>query len=872
MKHSRSTVVCMITLSLSLSAIAAETFKWNNVKIGGGGGYVPAIIYSEAEKDLVYARTDMGGLYRQDKVTKKWKPLTDWVAPEEWNLLGGESFAIDPTKPSTVYFAAGTYTNDWTDMNGYILRSKDYGDNWEGFQLPFKLGGNMPARNMGERLAVDPNKPEILYLGARSGKGLWRSTNSGETWAKVASFPVTGTYVLDSSFAYTADPVGIVWVTFDKASSATGAATKRIFVGAAQASGSSVYVSEDAGVTWTAVAGQPITSVRKFTENSLPKTETVQLLPNHGLFRGGNLIIPYSDKAGPYDGGWGEVWKYNVESKTWTDISPHTHLKDEAWGSTTPTTMDAYFGYGGITADAADPNILMTTTLNSWWPDGLLFRSTDGGATWTRSFIWDESGKPAFKYQMELTFPWLNWGVTKDQFPDLVGQKLGWMLGDIQINPFNSNEFMYGTGATIYGTSNLSDWGSTEKVLIKSFGDGIEECAVLSLAVPPITTGASADVKLITGVGDLGGFTHTNLQTPVQMFLNPRFNRTNSIDYAELKPAIVWRVGEMSSDNQYEQKKHIGLSDDGGKSWKIHYDFDSTYKNGTIAVSANGTNVVWAAEGKVPTGGPNYGFKIATNLPADAYVASDRVGDEKFYAFKDSLFYAGNATAFTASTTKLPGSASKIKAVPGNEGHVWIPLGKGGLWLTENGGTAFVQIAKGVVEQADVVGFGMAAAGKTYPAIYITGKVAGKTGVYQSTDKGASWVRVNNDAHQYGSINYAITGDMRRYGVVFVGTNGRGVVYGDTSANAGDEGGTGTLGVRVQSPVGTIGNVKAIRILRNVLVSNLPVGGTMELFDLQGRRSMVRSIQQDQESLVLPSDGKFILRVRNNGAVAYRSL
>ncbi len=38
--------------------------------------------------------------------------------------------------------------------------------------------------------------------------------------------------------------------------------------------------------------------------------------------------------------------------------------------------------------------------------------------------------------------------------------KLGWMVGDIEIDPFNSDRMMYGTGATIYGTDNLTAWDS----------------------------------------------------------------------------------------------------------------------------------------------------------------------------------------------------------------------------------------------------------------------------------------------------------------------------------------------------------------------------------------------------------------------------
>ena len=50
----------------------------------------------------------------------------------------------------------------------------------------------MPGRGMGERLAVDPKLSSVLYFGARSGKGLWKSTDSGVTWKNVTSFPNVG--------------------------------------------------------------------------------------------------------------------------------------------------------------------------------------------------------------------------------------------------------------------------------------------------------------------------------------------------------------------------------------------------------------------------------------------------------------------------------------------------------------------------------------------------------------------------------------------------------------------------------------------------------------------------------------------------------
>src|SRR5258708_33290267 len=43
-----------------------------------------------------------------------------------------------------------------------------------------------------QRLAIDPNRNSVLYFGARSGNGLWKSTDYGKTWKKVTSFTSVG--------------------------------------------------------------------------------------------------------------------------------------------------------------------------------------------------------------------------------------------------------------------------------------------------------------------------------------------------------------------------------------------------------------------------------------------------------------------------------------------------------------------------------------------------------------------------------------------------------------------------------------------------------------------------------------------------------
>lgn len=126
------------------AAVVELPHNWRNVEIAGGG-FVPGIVFSPAEKDLIYARTDIGGAYRWDQSTGRWIPLLDSFGWDKWGYNGVASIAPDPKNADKVYAAVGMYTNSWDPNNGAILSSSDRGKTWTESPLPFKVGGNMPA-------------------------------------------------------------------------------------------------------------------------------------------------------------------------------------------------------------------------------------------------------------------------------------------------------------------------------------------------------------------------------------------------------------------------------------------------------------------------------------------------------------------------------------------------------------------------------------------------------------------------------------------------------------------------------------------------------------------------------------------------------
>ena len=87
----------------------AVPYTWKSVQIVGGG-FVDGFVFHPTAKDVLYARTDMGGAYRRNAKTKRWEPMLDWVPYQDRNLMGVESIAVDPSDSSKVYLACGTYT------------------------------------------------------------------------------------------------------------------------------------------------------------------------------------------------------------------------------------------------------------------------------------------------------------------------------------------------------------------------------------------------------------------------------------------------------------------------------------------------------------------------------------------------------------------------------------------------------------------------------------------------------------------------------------------------------------------------------------------------------------------------------------------
>lgn len=300
----------------SIATLNAQTYNWKQVVIKGGG-YVPGLVYSKADPSLLYARTDVGGAYRWNAADKTWIPITDMLT--DGNDWGVWSIAPDPVNADRVYIATGLYSESW-GAQGILYRSDNRGASWSKLAtLPCKLGGNNPGRGTCEHLAVDPNKNSILFLGSKK-DGLLTSTDGGLTWSAVTSLgasyitfvefdKTSGTtgnatqniYVGVADYIYNNGPVGIYrstngGSTWSKLANHPAALKPK---GASLAPGDIALATVPTKMVFTAGS----TIYISFCNSVTPDGD-------------GNASANYKAVTN------GAVYKYNKSTNVWTDITP----------------------------------------------------------------------------------------------------------------------------------------------------------------------------------------------------------------------------------------------------------------------------------------------------------------------------------------------------------------------------------------------------------------------------------------------------------------------------------------------------------------------------------------------------------------------
>jgi hypothetical protein len=393
----------------------------------------------------------------------------------------------------------------------------------------------------------------------------------------------------------------------------------------------------------------------------------------------------------------------------------------------------------------------------SYWPSNI-YRSTNGGSSWTALNPNSHRNDSSAPYASSQTVHWLS---------------------DLEIDPFNNNVAIFNTGYGLYRTTNLTAATPTWSF----FNDGFEQVADLELNSPNTGT-----VHLLSAIGDRDGYRHDDFSQSPSIGLFGQRNglaegTNDDVDSAFNDSNYVVRLTRVSP--------YVQVSSNNGIDWAWLSSSNSSGDGGStgnVAISADGVKVVFEPSG---TGTVRYSTRTgstwsawttpASGTPANgAEIVADLVASQTFYAYVGTTVSRSTdgGANWTVMTTSAPSGGGWIRALPGQTGHLVMSRGSNGVWRTTNGGATWSQLANGVVTTANQVGVGMGPTSGSYPSIFVGGTVNGQNGFFRSDDQGATWVEISDLAHQYGWVT-VIQGDPRVYGRLYVGTNGRGILYAD---------------------------------------------------------------------------------------------
>ncbi|MBI1803671.1 MAG: T9SS type A sorting domain-containing protein [Ignavibacteriae bacterium] len=320
---------------------AVNALGWVSVGPNNLGGRVRSILINPSNPNTVYCGSVSGGVWKSTNAGAVWFPISD-IAP---SLVIG-CMVMDPTDTNTIYAGTGEGYQNIDALRGVgVLKTTDGGVTWtvqNNFSTP-------PANGLYiTKLAIRPDNPSTLFASMIG--GIWKTTNSGTSWTKLA---IATTSIGCTDLVMDPSNSNILYASFGL----------RLTDG--------VYKTTNSGTNWTKLTNGFPSATEKYHRISLTISRS-------------NSSILYAAVSDSNDGthsiqkttNGGTSW-FTVASRAPYDSLLHaTHLGIQGW-------------YNNVIAvHPTDPNLLYAGGINT-------FRSTDGGASWSMmTFGYTGSSRP----------------------------------------------------------------------------------------------------------------------------------------------------------------------------------------------------------------------------------------------------------------------------------------------------------------------------------------------------------------------------------------------------------------------------------------------------------------------------------------------
>jgi photosystem II stability/assembly factor-like uncharacterized protein len=243
-------------------APAGAGTPWFSIGPRNVNGRVKSLAVHPTNKDIVYAGTASGGVWKSTDGAESWEPLWD----TEDSLAVG-SVEVASTAPDTVYAGTGEWTPGYGPSypGAGVYVSTDGGNTWT-------QRANVNADRIA-RVLVSPTDVDTVYVAGNA--GFERSTDGGNTWTTLRTGQASDA-VIDPDDAntiyvairydgiYKTTDGGATWNKLTNGPTGSNADWLRLAIGDSGASGSdfllakrngTIYRTTDGGATWTTLSG-----------------------------------------------------------------------------------------------------------------------------------------------------------------------------------------------------------------------------------------------------------------------------------------------------------------------------------------------------------------------------------------------------------------------------------------------------------------------------------------------------------------------------------------------------------------------------------------------------------------------------------------
>jgi hypothetical protein len=689
---------------------------WKPFKTGAGGWLVGMDI---AQDGTIVVRTDTYGAYL-------------WNGSSWQQLVTAASMPASYSDPSTLGTAEGVYeiriapsstSRFYMMYNGGVLRSDDKGSTWT--QTAFAkvpANPNDNYRTVGQKMAVDPIQPDVVYVGTPQ-NGLWMTSDGGVSWSQVSDVPV--------STMVNGEYPGIAGIAVDGASG-------QIY---ASSFGHGVYRSTNAGLTWAHLSGGP--------------TDTCD----------GKIAIDGTYYAAGDD--YSKVWRY--DSNGWSDITPNP----DGWGGVITDPFNANrvlaIRQGGYLNMSNDRGATWTGTM---WTHNRV--ATD--IPW---LAWTEGD---FMSEGEMIFDplvpdklWFSEGTgvwTTDIAPNATWTTpTAWTSTSLGIEQLVANDVLSPPG----GKPLTIQWDrpvfhhADPDVFPSEHGPDNENAIIAGWSIDYASTNPSYVAGVFSFFGERSAYSNDGGQTWTQFASKPPPAVNGSLGgcIAVSTPSnMVWIVS--NNNNPY-------LTQDGGQSWT------PIAMPGAPTTGETGWGWAYYLDRQIVAADRvNEGTFYAYNYLTGVYRSTD--GGSTWSLVKSGEINPWSG--YNAKLRSVPENAGHLYFTAGALGSGGDPQPDRTdlFWRSTDGGTTWTSLPN-VVEVYDF-NFGQSAVPGGYPAIYIAGWAMQNDvyqyGIFRSDDEGQTWKQIGKFPLNSLDFVKSVSGDMNIYGRVYVGFSGSGFAYADT--------------------------------------------------------------------------------------------